>query len=81
MGYKPVSRAVYVCTKLSDDNFEGNHPNGVVEGCTTRGFLYRTPEVGQRAIIGSLRTSIVTEIVDETTFKTENSTYKLENAD
>ena len=79
MGFKrPDSKEIYACTKLSDDKFNGNHPNNIHKGFVVRGFLYQPPSVGLPVIVGSLRTSIVTEIVDQTTFKTKNSTYKLE---
>lgn len=67
--------------KLSDDKFEGKHPNGIFEGYTKTGLILETPKIGESFYIGSLGTSVVTEIVKEegnkVTFKTLNSTYEL----
>lgn len=65
-------------TKISDDKFEGKHPNGINEGWVSEGQEEREPTVGERYHGGGLLTSTVTEIVDENTFKTLNSTYKIE---
>lgn len=65
-------------TKLSDDKFNGNHPNNVNEGNVYSGSVYQEPNVGSVCIVGDLRTSIITEIIDNNTFKTLNSTYKIE---
>ena len=73
-----------VITKLSDDVFNGNHPNMINEGYQTIGIINELPEVGKRFLLTGLylnsylHTSVVTEIIDEKTFKTENSTYKLD---
>lgn len=66
--------------KLSDDKFNGNHPNGIFAGHTKEieKLLFK-PVVGEKYYFGSLQTSIVTEILDdnndEIIFKTMNSTY------
>lgn len=69
-------------TKVSDEKFGGDHPNGVNPGYTKEGIILQHPKVGNRAMVGSVMTSRVTEIVSEDNtevmFKTENSTYKLE---
>lgn len=65
-------------TKLSDDAFNGNHPNGINKGYITEGKITIGPVVGERFYIGKFSTSIVLEIIDENTFKTLYSTYKLE---
>lgn len=74
-------------TKLSDDFFSGNHPNGILEGHTeTVKFKPELPEIGQRYYfhegISDFSTSIVTELLssddDGFTFKTLYSTYKIE---
>jgi len=65
-------------TKLSDDKFNGKHPNGIYEGHETVGLEFAAPKVGERYNVQGLSTSLVTEIVDENTFKTLNSTYKIE---
>lgn len=76
-----------VLTKLSDDVFEGKHPNGYYAGFTMLGAVLGPPVVGaQYYIMGrhlgdSFHTSTVTEIIsitdDEIIFKTKNSTYKM----
>ena len=78
-----LSRFVYATiTKLSDDKFNGRHPNLIDKGYTSNGVVVMKPLVGYSCIVGGLRTSTVTEIVSETkkkiVFKTLNSTYKLE---
>lgn len=78
-----LSMFVYATiTKLSDDKFNGKHPNFIDKGYTSNGVVMMKPMVGYPCIVGSLRTSTVTEIVSETkkkiVFKTLNSTYKLE---
>lgn len=80
-----------ICVKLSDDVFEGKHPNSILEGYTSMGRITKNPTVGEPfTIIGiGLRnlfcTSVVTEIVSETEeeikFKTMNSTYILKFLD
>ena len=69
----------YRIEKLSDDKFEGAHPNGIFEGYSKQGPIHpKRPEVGSRFICGNLITSIVTEGLNEDgVFKTMNSTYKL----
>lgn len=78
-----LSRFIYATiTKLSDDKFNGRHPNLIDKGYTSSGVVLMKPIVGYSCIVGGLRTSMVTEIVSETkkkiVFKTLNSTYKLE---
>ena len=65
-------------TKLNDDVFNGNHPNGIQEGFAKEGILCQAPEVGVSCRLDNFRTSVVTEIIDDTTFKTKNSMYKIE---
>jgi len=65
-------------TKLTDDEFNGNHPNGINVGYNRFGEMYDPPTVGDCFYLGSFKTSIVTEIIDKNTFRTENSTYKIE---
>lgn len=67
-------------TKLRD-NFEGKHPNQINEGFIETGVMYEKPVVGHSFKLGRLFTSTVTEIIDDNTFKTLNSTYKLEPID
>ena len=67
--------------KLSDDVFGGKHPNNINEGYVKEAIFDKRPEIGSPFYIGSLRTTLVTEIVSDTEteviFKTKNSTYKL----
>jgi hypothetical protein len=66
-------------TKLSDDTFEGNHPNNVYAGTVSEGFVTKMPEIGERYSVGSFLTSMVTQTLDkDSVFKTLYSTYKLE---
>jgi len=65
-------------TKVSDDVFGGYHPNRINEGFVTEGYFNRKPKVGENFFVGSFYTSVVTEIIDDNTFKTRNSTYKIE---
>lgn len=71
-----------VLIKISDDKFNGNHPNGIIEGYTRVGKLINDVVIGDQILVVNntryLRTSEVTEIIDDITFKTENSTYKIE---
>ena len=71
-----------VLTKISDDKFDGNHPNGIIEGYTRVGKLINDVIIGDQILVVNnthyLCTSEVTEIIDDITFKTENSTYKIE---
>ena len=73
---------VWEVVKLSDDMFNGLHPNGIVEGYSARGSVSDL-RVGDGFCCGSLRTSPVIGIVSvddgnrEIIFKTINSTYKL----
>jgi hypothetical protein len=68
-------------TKISDNRFNGDHPNNINEGYTREGYVLIPPEVGNFCIVGHLRTSPVTKIIDENTFETLNSTYRLEYLD
>lgn len=70
-------------TKLVDD-FEQTgetHPNGFVKGSVIEGTVWDNLVVGERFIVGRIGTSRVTKIIDNTTFKTIYSTYKLEILD
>ena len=77
----------YRLTKLSDDKFNGKHPNFINEGYIEEGNDISELEIGKRFRISNytgrryLETSKVIEIVTksekEIIFKTENSTYKL----
>ncbi len=75
----PVKRIKLI--KLSDDHFNGNHPNGINEGFTTAGLLVYLPKVGERFYLAgtNFSTSIVIEELNkDNIFKTTYSTYKIE---
>lgn len=59
------------------------HPNNIQEGKVYKGQLKEPPKVGECVYIdrqhGYFRTSIVTEIIDDNTFRTMNSIYKIEH--
>ncbi len=72
-------------TKLTDDVFNGNHPNGIYEGHTVKGTEINPPKVGDRyevvdfnSMSNRISTSIVKEIIDKNTIKTTYSTYRIE---
>jgi hypothetical protein len=67
----------YKLEKLSDDKFNGNHPNGVYAGYKTKGIVSEMPKVGECFYIHTFRSSTVTEILKDGAFKTLNSSYKL----
>ena len=76
-------KQVYLLRKITDDYFNGVHPNGIDEGHVTIGVPTKPPTVGERFEIRGNRlheyllTSVVREIIDDEVFKTEYSTYKL----
>ena len=67
--------------KLSDDIFEGVHPNGINAGFKETAEYTHNPIIGESYKFGSLTTSNVTEVVHSNSlsiqFKTNNSTYKI----
>ena len=82
----------YVLKKITDDMFNGHHPNLVLEGMEWIGHINSKPTIGDRFRIGTdkdhprhhMLTSTVTDILVqsvngsyEVLFKTENSTYRL----
>ncbi len=75
---------MYKLEKMSDDAFNGKHPNGIAEGMTWGGNYLEKPTIGESFTfishvpgVFTLNTSKVIEVVDENVFKTRNSTYKL----
>ena len=69
-------------TKLSDDHFEGNHPNGIYEGYEKVGFESYPPTVGERYQLGAFSTSHVVKYSEDLgILKTTYSTYKIEYLD
>ncbi len=67
-------------TKLSDDAFEGNHPNGIYEGHVVEGTEVYEPTIDSRYYLtNGFSTSPLKTLPDENgIFKTMYSTYKLE---
>jgi len=79
-----VKKGDYVLLKkISDDVFNGNHPGGINAGYVKSGHLHEDVKIGERVRISDqtrlLTSSLVTEIINEYTFKTENSTYHIIN--
>ena len=74
-------------TKLSDDKFEGKHPNDINQGFSIEGTLRYDIDVGLPIMLDKVKhdywewfhTSTITDIIDEHTFKTLNSTYRVES--
>lgn len=74
--------------KLSDDKFNGRHPNGVFTGSKISGYVKSEPKIGEQLYLYyslkltstySAWTSAVKSIdYDNMILKTENSTYKIE---
>lgn len=68
-------------TKKTDCVFDGNHPNGIVEGYSKTGKALNDLTVGSSLVItyndgyGMFMTSTVMKINDDMTFETENSVY------
>jgi hypothetical protein len=65
-------------TKLEDTKFNGKHPNKINVGYVKEGILWQAPIVGQSCCVGSICTSVVTELINEGSFRTENSVYQIE---
>lgn len=66
-------------TKLSDEVFNGSHPNNINPGFQMEGYELIPPTIGESYwVSNNWRTSTVTKIMDNGKFKTLNSTYKLE---
>ena len=76
-------------TKITDDAFEGEHPNGINVGYVRVGYEINPPTLNERYAVGAEKidrfafsTSPITQLPDENgVFKTLNSTYKLEYLD
>ena len=67
--------------KITDEQFNGIHPNGIDTGYYEYGVLQEDVEIGESCLVVDhfrfLHTSVVTEILSEDTFRTKNSIYKL----
>jgi hypothetical protein len=58
------------------------HPNNIEVGFEKEGEMISDPKLGNRFWVGnSWRTSVVTEIIDDNTFKTLNSIYQITKLD
>ena len=81
MGFNnPYKSYNITIVKLTDDEFDGYHPNGIYAGYVKTGICTNPPTIGDRFYIGySFSTSPVTELIDNLTFKTLYSTYKIKN--
>jgi hypothetical protein len=67
-------------TKIDAVRYKDGHPMGVDTGFTSQGTALNDIIVGDFFYMekGLFRSSPVTEIIDENTFKTRNSIYKVE---
>lgn len=62
-----------------DEVCNPRHANNIPVGHVVEGFLQQEPMIGQSFWVGNFwRTSTVTEVIDENTFCTKNSIYKIE---
>jgi len=70
-------------TKLSDEFFNNEHPNGINPGYVNSGYVHRLPTVDESFILETganriFRTSSVTSYdSDSGILKTRNSTYQI----
>ena len=69
--------------KVEDTMFNGNHPNGINTGAVRGGWELKEPTIGEPYVLLDgpdrwFRTSLVTEIISPTRFKTLNSVYEIE---
>lgn len=83
---KKQSNDLYILVKVSDDKYNGNHPNFILEGMQWKAHINSLPVVGERFHFGTIKdhhrnhlfTSTVTENMNKNgVFKTRNSTYQL----
>lgn len=65
-------------TKIKDNRFGEEHPNGINTGYRREGYLIQEPKVGVSCMLDNFATSMVTKVLDDNTFETLNSTYKIE---
>jgi len=75
-------------TKLSDDAFNGNHPNNINEGYTKEGYMLIEPTIGENFNLYYSKTEpffhtsiVIKELNENNEFKTLYSTYKIEYLD
>lgn len=71
--------------KLSDDHFEGNHPNGIYAGHEVVGIIVKLPTIGDRFYVGNLEgfstSPVIKKLNKDNIFKTTYSTYQIEYLD
>lgn len=78
----PINKGKLVkLTKISDHIFGNKHPNNINTGYIKIGIEMYPPKVGISYYLTNFHTSVVTKIINETTFITLNSTYKIEYLD
>lgn len=72
---------LFTIRKISDDKFNGEHPNDINEGYVKKGVFVSDLSIGYRFFLDAFSTSMVTEILEEgenkIKFKTLNSTYEV----
>ena len=54
------------------------YPNNIPEGYVCEGEMYSKLAVGSYAIVGTMITSLIVEMIDEKTFRTQNSIYRIQ---
>lgn len=64
--------------KIEDNTFKGKHPKNILVGFIAEGMLLQEPLVGYSCCVNDFCTSRVEEIIDDNTFRTLNSVYKIE---
>lgn len=78
---KDFKDSTFRLEKLSDDHFNGQHPNGIFKGYVKQGRIWSLPTVDEVFCIGSFMSSPVLNVISESdteiVFKTTYSTYKL----
>lgn len=86
-GIEPKEQTIVKLTKVSDDRFEGHHPNGIGEGYSVQGVLIDEVALDHSIEVRTLtrwfHTSAVVAILQKDSqsrpslVKTLNSTYKI----
>lgn len=84
---KSIKKGDYIkLQKITDDVFNGRHPNNINKNHIVYGTMYNDITVGEALFLsavsgdshGFFHTSIITEIIDTNNFRTMNSTYHIE---
>lgn len=64
-------------TKIKESD-NPRHPNNIEEGFVISGEMIDAPKVGNAFWVGhGWRTSLVVKVIDDTTFETMNSVYRI----